>query len=320
MVRGAGSVAMVTLFLHLFVPAGFAQNEQEQPVFEYAGENSYCFGCHGGKTYYYYNEWLGREVRERMNPYYIVDSADFYRSNHNTFRCTDCHSTDYEEFPHPGELRMEIPYTCLDCHGGDDTYAEFRFEQIEEEFLQSVHSTKHSEDFTCWMCHNHHEYRISARTNENLKETITYDNNICLSCHADIDKYQLITSRINPNILETHDWLPNQALHFSSVRCIECHTEISDSLLVAHNVQPKELAVRKCVECHSQNSLLMASLYKFQAQERRSNLGFLNPVMLEGAYIIGANRNYYLNLASAIIFGLVIAGIAIHGVLRIIKK
>jgi hypothetical protein len=168
------------------------------------------------------------------------------------------------------------------------------------------------------MCHNPHTYKISARTKDNIKEVIVYDNNICLSCHADVDKYQLITDMTKPNILEKHEWLPNQLLHFSSVRCIECHTQISDNALVAHLVQSKEKAVKLCVECHSSNSRLKATLYKFQAIEARSKYGFFNASVLDDTYIIGANRNIYLDVASFVIVGMVLFGIVIHSMLRYI--
>ncbi|MEZ5197441.1 MAG: cytochrome c3 family protein [Bacteroidales bacterium] len=142
------------------------------------------------------------------------------------FSLHDCHSYDYNDFPHSGELRMEESYNCIDCHGGDETWADYNFERIDEEFHTSVHSTKHSEEFTCWMCHNPHEYKITARTNDNLKETIVYDNEICMSCHTDINKYQLISFKDNPNIIDQHEWLPNQAVHFLNVRCIECHARL----------------------------------------------------------------------------------------------
>lgn len=289
----------------------------DERVFDYAESNQQCFQCHGHKTFHYYNESSGKTIKERMNPYFIVDSIDFYNSNHWNFSCTDCHSTEYENFPHNGELRMEVLPTCIDCHGGDDTYY---FDEIEVEFYESAHSTKHSEDFTCYMCHNPHSYKINARSNLSLKEIIVYDNNICLSCHANIDKYQLISDLQNPNILVTHDWLPNQALHFANVRCIECHAKTNDSIMVAHLIQPKELAVKMCVECHSQNSILQASLYKFRAVESRNKLGFLNPSLMENSYIIGANRNYYLNVISILVYGLTLLVILIHTFFRIIKK
>lgn len=307
------------LFLLLAACGSFAFGQTEEADYYYE-ENSACFRCHGQKNYYYYNDWVEREIKERMNPYYVIDSASYYESNHRAFQCIDCHSMDYSEFPHPGELRMEPKYECLDCHGGDDYYAQYHFEEIYDEFHASVHSTKHDEDFTCWMCHDPHTYKINARSDLSMKEIIRYDNEICLSCHANVDKYQLLTEKTNPNVIETHEWLPNQKAHFMSVRCIECHTEISDSILVAHKVLPKDQAVQRCVECHSSDSRLMASLYKFQARERRNEVGFVNAAILSESYVIGANRNYFLNVGSLVIFGLVILGIIGHATLRAITR
>lgn len=286
----------------------------------YFEENKECMQCHGNRYYTYYNDWVEREIKERMNPYFVIDSAAYYESNHKTFQCIDCHSMDYSEFPHPGELRMEPKYECLDCHGGDDYYAEYQFEAIYDEFHASVHSSKHDETFTCWMCHDPHTYKISARTEMDISEIIRYDNEICLSCHSNIEKYELLTDQERPNIIKTHDWLPNQKAHFLNVRCIECHTEINDEILVAHKVLPKEQAVRRCVECHSSDSRLMSTLYKFQAQERRSTVGFVNSVILTQSYVIGANRNFYLNIASLMIFGFVLLGIGVHAILRGINR
>jgi len=309
---------LVLVFLSLLIQPLSSQTPVEEPqrVYEFLEENQECLECHGHTYFHYYNDWIEREVKERMNPYYIVDSSEFYISNHWNFRCVDCHSEDYADFPHAGELRMEPIYECLDCHGGDDHYAQYNFEGIDEEFHKSVHSSKHSEEFTCWMCHNPHTYKINARTNENMDEFIQYDNEICLSCHANTSKYQLLTTLDNPNILDKHGWLPNQGLHFKKVRCIECHAEINNDLLVAHNVQPKDKAVKRCVDCHSKNSMLLTSLYKMQFTDQRSLTGFSNAVMLEEAYIIGANRNFYLNRLSIILFGLVLLLITVHAVLR----
>ena len=287
---------------------------------KFIAENDKCLKCHGHKKYTYINSISRNTITDRMSPYFVIDSAEFYQSNHRYFHCTDCHSTDYDSFPHPGNLRMEPKYVCLYCHGGDPNYAQYHFETINEEFLKSVHSQKHSEDFTCWMCHNPHTYKINAGNNKDVKAVIVYDNEICLNCHADKDKFQLLTNKNNPNITKTHDWLPNQLLHFQNVRCIECHARINDTILVPHNIQPKEKAVRLCVECHSSNSYLMTSLYKYQSRERRNKLGFFNAAILSESYVIGANRNYYLNLWSLLIFGAVSAGILIHAILRRISK
>ncbi|OYT11317.1 MAG: hypothetical protein B6I19_11640 [Bacteroidetes bacterium 4572_114] len=177
-----------------------------------------------------------------MNPFRVIDSADFYISNHRTFACTDCHSPDYEEFPHDGSLRMEPKYTCMDCYEDDENFAEFRFEDIVNDFENSVHAERHGEVFTCWMCHKPHSYRTDARTSESVVNTVAYSNGICLTCHAYMDMYQYLSDDENPIILSSHDWPPKKEGHFAKVRCIECH---------------------------SSNSLLMASLYNFQSIEQQ---------------------------------------------------
>lgn len=285
-----------------------------------AALNEKCLKCHGQSKYKFSNKESGTEFVKRMYTETIINRGLFYQSNHRNFKCTDCHSEDYDTFPHPGRLRMESISTCLDCHGDDPEYAKFKFEQIAAEFDSSMHATKHSEDFNCWMCHNPHTYKINARSDEKIKDIVAYDNAICLNCHADITKYQMLTDKVNPNILKKHEWLPNQALHFKNVRCIECHARSNDSILVAHNIQPKSKAVKRCVECHSTNSLLMSTLYKYKMQDKRNKTGFYNGVMMNEGYVIGANRNYYLGILSLVMFGCVVAGIAIHALLRIKKR
>lgn len=310
------SLINVLLLLSIFLTA----EEMNEDHIDHSPLNSKCFNCHANSTYTFFNEFQERTVTKRMNPYFLIDSVIFYDQNHKSFECVDCHSYDYRSFPHDNELSLDLMPTCLDCHEGDDATADYHFEEIDKEFLESVHSTKHSDDFTCWMCHNPHTYKINARNNQNIKETIVYDNNICLSCHADINKYQLITNKQNPNVIEKHDWLPNQIAHFAHVRCIECHTLATNDILVAHQIQTKDKAVKKCVECHSKNSILMASLYKFRAVESRNKFGFFNSVILSDTYIIGANRNYYLNIMSGLVFGIVLLIIIIHAILRILIK
>jgi hypothetical protein len=293
---------------------------KEFAVHKNAAENESCLKCHGQSKYTYINSESNKTTTKKMYAELIIDRSVFYVSNHREFKCIDCHSEEYTTFPHKGNLRMESKPNCLDCHGGDEKYAKFHFENIEKEFQESIHSEKHGEDFTCWMCHNPHTYKINARTNENIKQTIAYDNAICLGCHGNLSNYQMLTDKTNPNLLKKHEWLPNQALHFKSVRCIECHTrKMNDSTLVAHKILPKSEAVKKCAECHSSNSVLMAALYKYQLKEVRSAKGFFTSLFTSDSYAIGANRNFYLNMISLIIVGFVFAGILIHTVLRILK-
>ena len=246
----------------------------------------------------------------------IVRKNEFYSSNHRSFSCTDCHSEEYAKFPHSGELRMEQKYNCIDCHGGDEKYAKYHFEEIEAEYQKSTHFKMEDDGFSCWKCHNPHTYKISVRNSTNLKETIAYDNAICLNCHSDFSRFQLLTDKAEINLIQKHDWLPNQQLHIANVRCIECHTQINNNVPVSHMIKPKGEAVKLCNECHSQNSILMASLYKFESKEQRRD-GFFNGIILNVSYVIGANRNEYLNLLSIIIFAGVLAVIIVHLIFRI---
>ena len=277
-----------------------------------AKDNERCLKCHGQGKYEYANESLKRQVKALMYSETIIKREDFYRSNHKSLSCTDCHSEQYTKFPHSGELRMEQKLNCIDCHGGDEKYAQFHFEEIDSEYIKSTHYKLEQDGFSCWKCHNPHTYKINIRNSENIKATILYDNNICLTCHANFDRFQLLTDRKEINLMKTHDWLPNQAVHFQNVRCIECHTRVNDSILVSHFIRPKALAVRLCNECHSQNSLLMSTLYKFKAKEIRKSNGFFNGVIMNESYVIGANRNSYLNIFSLIIFFGILLVIGVH--------
>ncbi len=296
-----------------------ASSDTTTYVSPFYNDNERCFKCHGQGMYEYTNKNLGRQVRELMCSEQIVNRDEFYRSNHKSFSCTDCHSEQYTIFPHPGELRMEQKNNCIDCHGGDEKFAQYHFEEIEAEYKESVHYKLEKDGFSCWKCHNPHTYRISVRNSTNLKETIAYDNAICLNCHSDFSQFQLLTDRKEINLIKKHDWLPNQAAHLANVRCIECHTKINNNIPVAHLILPKTQAVRLCNECHSRNSLLMASLYKFASKEKRRD-GFFNGIILNESYVIGANRNEYLNLLSFIILFGVLGVVAIHILFRIKKN
>jgi hypothetical protein len=281
-------------------------------------DNERCLKCHGQAKYEYANENLGLQIKALMCSERIIRRDEFYDSNHKSFSCTDCHSEQYTTFPHAGELRMEQKLNCLDCHGGDENFAKYHFEEIDSEYVQSTHYKLEKEGFSCWKCHNPHSYKISVRNSTNLKETIAYDNAICLNCHSDFSRFQLLTEREEINLIQKHDWLPNQAAHIANVRCIECHTKINDSIPVSHQIRPKAEAVKRCNECHSRNSILMASLYKFESKEQRKD-GFFNGIILNESYVIGANRNEYLNLISLVIFLGVLGVIAIHIIFRIRK-
>ncbi len=308
----------------LFLTVSFSQNElnekeEASPPPENIAANKACFDCHAHKHYELVSPDSSTSLTKSMSANKIINEKAFYASNHSSFYCTDCHSPEYEKYPHPLSARFEAYYNCLDCHFQDPTLKHLKFETIQKEYEQSIHPKLLGEKFSCWDCHEPHSYKLVARNADSLKRIVEYTNQICLRCHADADEFSLLTNRKRVDVLKHHDWLPNQNLHFAKVRCSECHSQPSDSLLISHTILPKEKAVRKCVECHSSNSRLMASLYKFQVIQSRKEKG-LAGILKNQAYIIGANRNKMFNKISIIISIIVIAGIALHAALRIIKK
>ena len=280
-------------------------------------DNKICLGCHANNHIRIRLAGADKDYVQRMYSDCIIDTVAYSLSNHWNFKCIDCHSDEYDSFPHNPLLRFEPISECLDCHGNDPNYSKYHFETIQTEFEKSVHSTKHAESFSCWSCHDSHYYKINARNRkQDIQSTIVYDNSICLSCHADKNKYQLISDKLKPTIIKTHAWLPNQADHFAHVRCIECHAELNDSLLVAHNILPKSRAVKKCVECHSADSRLKASLYKYRLEGK----GMFGDERIGNTVLIGSPKSSTVNILSIVLLFGSILGILVHMLLRIIKR
>jgi hypothetical protein len=279
-----------------------------------------CLKCHSNQIYSFFNSVKDKEDKRLMNPYFIIDTVALKHGVHQQFDCTDCHSSEYASYPHTATLKLEPMSSCLDCHGGDVSFAKYKFEVIEEEFKKSVHYQVSGESFNCSKCHSQHTYAPTARTSSNVHEIVEYSNKMCLSCHNDMRKYKLVSGHENPKLVQIHSWLPNQELHFQHVRCIECHTQVVDSLMVSHDILPKGKALRKCVECHSSNSRLKASLYKYQNLQKRADSSDYNALFDNESYVIGSHQSPFLKLLSIIIFVLTLTGIIIHSIFRIIKK
>jgi hypothetical protein len=321
-------ILMAAGFFAILVGTAIAEPQQDEEELEpqkgmenniFADENENCFECHGEKYYTIKDTLFGEEKTDLMCGNNYFPREEFYHSVHWSFSCLDCHSEEYNQFPHPLSVRFEDYWTCLDCHGYDENFAQFNFEEIDAEHMKSVHYVATDGEFSCWKCHDPHTYNLLTRSTKEISEIIVESNNICLECHGNEDVFGMLSTRELGNVVPQHDWLPNQSLHFKAVRCIECHAEVNDSILVAHHIQPADSAVRNCVECHSKNSILMGTLYKYKAQETREEQGFINGVIISNdAYVIGANRSRVLNVASLVIFGLALAAIALHTILRIL--
>ena len=317
-------------FLWAFRPSAIVQEPGSEPqqliqkgaeFSNFSEENESCLMCHGEQRYELTDPASGMTVRRAMSGNYFIDRETFYQSVHWSFSCLDCHLPDYEEYPHALELRFEPPYMCLDCHGYDETYARYKFEDIETEHLKSAHYTQTDGDFSCWNCHNPHSYQVLAREQQagGMTEVIRNSNNMCLVCHGDPFKFGLVSDKEPTEIIDTHNWLPNQRLHFNAVRCIDCHTTINDSLLVSHDMRPAVEAVSGCVDCHSSNSILMGTLYKYQSKESRQQYGFINGAIIgNNSYVIGANRSKFMNIGSILIFGLTLGAVVVHVLFRML--
>jgi len=226
---------LILIFSILFFFCSLITNAQS---YENARQHQ-CLKCHSNQTYTFLNTVKGKEEKRLMNPYFILDTVAMTNGVHKQFDCTDCHSSEYATYPHNGNLKLEPLSTCLDCHGGDESFAKYKFDQIQEEVNKSVHYKVYGENFGCSKCHSQHTYVTTARNSDNVLEIVDNDNKMCLSCHNDMKKYKLVSGHENPKLVEVHDWLPNQELHFRHVRCVECHTEVIDSLMVSHNILSK---------------------------------------------------------------------------------
>lgn len=270
--------------------------------------NRKCLRCHSLTTLGY------KSAADGLYVDLSVDPAEFHASNHGKLACVTCHTKAFQTFPHTAALRRK-QLVCLDCHKKDHKLLKFQFPGILREFQASVHVQKLGKKFTCFSCHDPHSFKIHARLGREVAKTVLYDNRICLQCHSNEPEIIRLSGSGLPSLDQIHAWLPHKDLHWANVRCIDCHTAPSN-MGVSHQILPKERAVRDCVRCHSSNSLLLQSLYKFQARQARSRDGFLNATVLNHSYVIGATRNYYLNIVSFVVFGMTVAGIALHAGLR----
>jgi len=311
-------IRFFSLFLFLLMATSIDTLSGQDVVMR--SDNHNCLNCHSRQTFTMFNDWTGQEERRLMNPYHIIDTVLYLNGVHRTFACIDCHSMEYETYPHLRELKLEPLATCIDCHGGDPHYEKYQFDRIDEEFQKSVHFLKGGEHFTCNKCHNQHYYRTIARTSTNVSDIVSADNQMCLSCHTDAARYRLTSVHEFPVFREVHSWLPNHELHFRSVRCIDCHTEVDNELIISHNILPKEQAVKNCSECHSANSLLQASLYRYENIQQRQTNGVFASILLEQPYIIGANQVPLFKYLSVGLLIATILGILIHATVRIILK
>lgn len=230
--------------------------------------------------------------------------------------CVDCHGVhDLEKANNPTSRinQFNVPNVCGKCHVS-----------IAQEYQASVHGAALQKGIKdapgCSYCHGEHNIsrlpdvpkRVFEETHMKHSTIVRNKMVFCVACHANkemMQKYNILT------VSEAHDWLPNKEKHWERVRCVDCHSSYVPPNL-SHNILPPEKTIKKCEECHNQNSVLMTKLYKHEKQQSREKFGFINGTLLSDAYVIGTTRNVFLDTLSIFGFGIVILGIFFHGMLR----
>lgn len=240
----------------------------------------------------------------------ILNPAAFAGSAHGKLACTKCHTEGYTEQPHAVDAN-EMTSTCEDCHSK-------KARKIEAQFEKSVHAENLTDIITCQTCHNPHTM-LGLKDQTDPSRIVAQQNRVCLGCHDSDETFAKYApeKKVRPAIDDIHAWLPNVAMHWKAVRCVECHTPLSGDIDVpSHEIVKRDRAERRCVACHSANSTLKDRLYRYLAQEEQRKYGFLNSAILGNTYMISATRNAVVDGIVVALAALTLAGVLIHGLLR----
>lgn len=260
-----------------------------------------CLGCHGDKT-------IAREDTSTKKESVYIDRNGLGRSEHRGLVCTDCHSKNFlKDDPHPPARRA----SCPDCHVGNSTQKNgVMFGDIIAEFGKSVHNLK-NDGFRCVHCHDAHTFQL-----ETTRKRVFEHNKVCLRCHGSTTEFAKHSSKPPPNLDKAHEWLPNRDMHWAKIRCLDCHTGYNPTS--SHLILSKAYAVKKCEACHTAQPVQLLRLYSRRRAAEREELGFLNTMILNDAYVIGATRNAQLDFWAFLIMGGTAAGVLGHGALRMV--
>lgn len=272
-------------------------------------DNAQCYSCHS-------DEGVDHPPRSDMDLAklrdLILDDADFKLSAHGQMACKTCHGPGFESFPHAKDARAAIS-SCAECHA-------VKAMKIEKQFHASAHA-KVDGQFTCLACHDPHLFNVAAKL-QSPQTIVAQDNGICLDCHESEEQFRAMAApdKKRPDLDRIHQWLPNHRLHWSAVRCVECHTPITKGKAQPHEILTKEKAQSDCIACHTRETALRVRLYRHLAETEQERLGFANSVILSDSYVIGATRNRYVDAGVIALAGLTAAGVLGHGVLRILAS
>lgn len=264
-------------------------------------ENKACLRCHQMATLAYRDPASGKILDLSIDPKALA------RSDHAELACTDCHHADSKRYPHPASVSRQS-LECVACHEEKDDAAErqYRFKTIEEEFGRSIHATSDdpkADGFSCHSCHDPHRFRASA-VGQDIASIVREDNQLCLSCHEEV----------RDPVRDPHTWLPKREKHRESVRCLDCHTPLSENGgPVSHQILAGEDSNRDCVNCHSRDSGLLSRLYQYRSEQDLAGQGWLSKAVFNQAYVVGMSRSPLIDRLALLIIGIAVLGLGAHG-------
>jgi hypothetical protein len=270
---------------------------------EAAADRHDCLRCHAMSTLAYRDPENGEIVD------LSIDREGLAHSVHGELACIDCHRRSYRRYPHP-DRPAPGDLDCIGCHEDEDQNLSRAWVDIDAEFKRSVHAVSDSPKaagFSCHSCHDPHRFRPAA-VGEPIAQIVRNHNGVCLSCHE----------RLIAPSSTSHDWLPNRDAHWSSVRCVDCHTPVAD--FANHEVLPAEESEKNCVSCHSADPKLLARLYRFRSEEDIARSGLLAKAVFNEAYVVGMSKSPALDRLSLAIMGLMVLLLAAHGVGRYLVR
>ena len=276
-----------------------------------AKANEECFACHS-EAGVEHPPVEGMDLKKLRG--LIRSKEAFLASDHGRLACTKCHNEGYDDFPHAEDAK-DSTSSCPDCHQKKADLAQAQFDK-------SVHAKHLADKFSCTTCHNPHVMRLASKLGDPHK-IVQQDNRVCLGCHDSDERFAQFApeKKDRPLIDDIHKWLPNTRKHWQAVRCVECHTPIvGASEPISHEVFDKTRAERKCVACHSANTMLKVRLYRHLQQDEQQKLGFVNSVILTENYVIGATRNPTVDRVMVGLAGLTFFGVLLHAIARVVAS
>lgn len=209
--------------------------------------NQYCLTCH--------NKNISKTHRNGEKLSLHIDQAQLSASVHNKHACNDCHS-EFSRSSHPmktfgssRELSIKASEACRRCHADKQ-------KAVNESIHFKLMSEGNLKAPVCTDCHGFHDVgpkaaygTLSGEPCRKCHEEIfkVYSKSVhgmakvngehraplCSSCHFAHDvKAADMTVKIKNACLGCHKgvesvhekWLPNSALHLSSVSCAACHS------------------------------------------------------------------------------------------------